>query len=123
MILISIFFIVVLVGQYYRANELRFFGAKTTGMIYDIDTKFLASGQSSTAAYFSYVVDGKGYADILNYYTPSMRVGDRIDVYYDPDSPGIASGGSESRYVVLGIVIEIGALIAGFFPLLAGIRK
>ncbi|MDR0654140.1 MAG: DUF3592 domain-containing protein, partial [Synergistaceae bacterium] len=122
LILISLLFITVFAAQYYRANELRFWGAKTTGAIYDIRTEFIRTGSPRTTVYYRYAVDGKEYADALSYYTPKMRVGDRIDVYYTPDNPGISSGGSETRYVVLGIGVSFFVLAAGFFAVQAGIR-
>jgi hypothetical protein len=120
--LISLLFIAVLTAQYYRADGLRFLGAKTTGVIYDIRTESIRMGKFRTTAYYRYAVDGKEYAGVLSYYTPKMRVGDRIDVYYAPDNPGISSGGSETRYVVLGIGVMLIVLAAGFFAIQAGIR-
>jgi hypothetical protein len=122
LMLISLLFIAVLAAQYYRANELRFLGAKTAGAIYDIRTEFIRTGKPRTTVYYRYAVDGKEYTDVLSYYTPKMRVGDRIDVYYAPDNPGISSGGSETGYVVLSIGVMLIGLAAGFFAIQAGIR-
>ncbi|MDR0620672.1 MAG: DUF3592 domain-containing protein [Deltaproteobacteria bacterium] len=122
LILISLLLITVLAAQYYRANELRFWGAKTTGTIYDIRTEFIGTGSPRTTVYYRYAVDGKEYADILSYYSPKMRAGDRIDVYYTPDNPGISSGGSETGYVALGIGVMFLVLAAGFFAVQAGVR-
>jgi hypothetical protein len=112
--------LVVLSGQLCRAGELRVTGVKTAGVIYRIESKLYP--RRYVNVYVRYSADGEEYRNVLNYYNRTMRVGDKIDIYYDPQNPLRANGGSETKYVLLGIGIMITGVSVGFFVLRAGVR-
>lgn len=122
-ILISTFFIIVLTRQYSRVNELRIAGGKTVGTIEKIESRNIgATNRFRTNVYVRYTADGNEYRNIINYYTPWMRVGNKIDIYYDPGNPSRASGGEETRFIVIGAGVILLCLLAGFLTFQAGVR-
>lgn len=104
---------------------------ETEAVITNIDTSRRHSqGETKTehTVYVSYEVDGQQYHEQLNYYTSSMRVGQRIKLLYNPDDPNdITTGNNILTYVLCtigGVFTLIGAFfLFGFFRSRAKMKK
>jgi uncharacterized protein (UPF0333 family) len=69
--------------------------------------------QTSHDVFVKYTVDGEEYESEYGEYTSGMRVGQEVEVYYDPENPGDARTGS---YFLPVIFMGIGGLfiVIGF---------
>lgn len=82
----------------------------TTAIITDIDVRYYRSNgknKKDRDVFVEYEVEGQKYRNELNIYKSSMREGQRIEVFYDPENPGdsrIASGGVSIIIVIMGII-------------------
>ncbi len=112
--------LLIIVSGFVTAGAQRDFqnhAEKTTAVITDIDTTITRSGndkKTSHTAYVSYKVDGKRYEEALNYYSSTMRIGDKIEVYYDSDNP------KDVRAKSIGLTLPL-YIFGGIFSLIGGI--
>ena len=64
----------------------------------------------------SYTVDGKQYEEVLQNAKSSLKEGDQIQVYYNPQKPEYVSGATKGMSVLLigfGALCLLGAVILG----------
>jgi hypothetical protein len=120
--LISVLFIGSLTAQSFRAEELRRSGAKTVGKIERIERIKISLRKTRRVFHVGYTVEGKKYSNTTSYVTPWMRLGDKLDVYYDPQNPSASSVGEGSEYLTLGIGIMLLGLSLGFLAFWTGVR-
>ena len=82
----------------------------TTAIITDIDVRYYRSNgknKKDRDVFVEYEVEGQKYRNELNIYKSSMREGQRIEVFYDPENPGdsrIASGGVSIIILIMVII-------------------
>ena len=70
-------------------------------------------GSDNSTAYVTYRYDGKKYRDIpISYYSSSMRIGDDITVYVDPDDPEVAKT-REGFSLVFIVFLILGGVFTG----------
>ncbi|MDE6722823.1 MAG: DUF3592 domain-containing protein, partial [Eubacterium sp.] len=62
-------------------------GILTQAEIIDFESYYDSDHDKHTNTIVKYVVDGEEYTDQLNAYNSAWRVGDSVDVYYDPLHP------------------------------------
>lgn len=55
--------------------------------IYDIKKHIDDEGNAKHTVYVKYSIDNIEYNEVLNYYNTSMKYGDEIKIYYDPNLP------------------------------------
>lgn len=83
------------------------------------------NGDLEYRAYVSYTYDGTDYEDIyLDFFSNSMREGDEITLFCDPEEPEEVMGKSWGSFVSL-ILIGLGAVfvLVGLFFAIAKIRE
>lgn len=90
----------------------------TTAVIADIDihtTRKKGKTKKDYDVYVEYTVDGRQYRSELNVHKSSMREGDKIEVFYDPDNPKDARVKSDGINIIFAV--------AGAFMSIVGIRN
>ena len=58
-----------------------------------------------------YTVNGKTYTEKLDFYSPSFKVGNTVEVLYDPGNPSVVQGGSTFGIYILIIGVVILAVV------------
>jgi flagellar basal body-associated protein FliL len=95
-----------------------------------IDTKVIeeqdSDGNFSTreeqTVYVKYTVDGKEYNEILQS-APNSKEGDTLTAHYNPKKPTYITGatkGSNTIFIIVGIVVSLIGLISGALFLIKG---
>lgn len=86
---------------------------ETTGVISSIKYKSnqLAHEEDMPSVTVTYIVDGKEYESVLNYYSSNFYEGKQLKIYYDQNNPQKIHAKAESSlaYIFLGL----GAVFAG----------
>lgn len=99
---------------------------ETTGTIVMIADNVNNDGEVYHNVVVEYKVKGRTYKEKSNYYSSSMREGQSIKIYYDPDNPrNIQTGGDKASSLAFWIMFFMGAVFTcvGVVPLLSGILK
>ncbi len=94
--------------------------------IIDINTRITGSGDNRRTehdVFVSFYVDEKKYEGEINSYKTGMHVGDRIEVYYNPNDPDDFLSKSDANGIVVGIILGIVFALVGIIPIVVMIVK
>lgn len=96
---------------------------KTEATITKIDEKH-HGGDTDYLVYVSYYVDGKSYNEELNSYSSSMREGNKVTIYYNPNNPSeIRSNDNSFDEIILLLYGYLFILIPLIFFVINFIKK
>ena len=100
---------------------------ETVGTVTNVETYEEYQGEDlveTTDVDFEYTVDGKSYTGTFSGSFAETKVGDEIDVFYDPDNPQSASNTKDgATFGIIAIVAGIAAAGYGIFRTATSFKK
>lgn len=88
----------------------------TDGIIVDINSRYNHNSESTEYdVIVEYAVDGQIYSRTLGYYSSSMKIGQTVTIYYDPENPSHIMNSPYFACAILAVLIlAFGGVGGGF---------
>ncbi len=129
---LSLFFIgfgliFVLVASYLLIDNINVKNnwTETTSHIINIDKEKYRSDGKTKYRYFAiveYSVDGQSYSGRLNTYSSGMRIGDSVDIYYNPENHADFQDASGNLLLVVMMLIGFAPMGIGFYLIINDVK-
>lgn len=94
-----------------------------TAIVYDIQNYVDDDGDVNHTAYVKYFVEDKEYNEAINYYNSSMKVGNEIKIYYDPNFPTQIQVEGSSTFLFIFPCMGLIFFLVGILMIINKIKK
>lgn len=114
-------FTIISLGLIISGQNFRKTAKETQGTI--VDFKRTSSDDSPTV-YLKYNADGRDYVSTINYYSSSIKYGDKLTIYYQPANPLSIQTSDGDKFIMM-IFLPIGILfiLFGIFLIIRNISS